>query len=98
MIAWVSPGRIVSVTPLRISLGPSSVSTLTWRSRISRVLMWLLFSLRRFCCGPRSGGGVVEGVLDVDKQVVAVHLDGVDGHRLEGRQRRGLAGAQVERR
>src|SRR3712207_4156855 len=96
MIAWVSPGRIVSVTPLRIALGPSSVSTLTWRSRISRVLMWLLSS--SWYVVPRSGGRVVEGVLDVDQQVVAVHPDGVDRHRLEGRQGRGLAGPQVEGR
>src|SRR5687767_12762385 len=88
MIAWVSPALIVSVTPLRISFGPSSVSTLTCRSRISRVLM----------CGCLSGCGVVDRVVEVDEQVVTVDLDGVDRHRLERRQGRGLAGAQVEPR
>src|SRR5690606_42065123 len=39
MIAWVSPVRIVSVTPLRIGVVPASVSTVTWRSRISRTDM-----------------------------------------------------------
>ena len=34
MIACVSPSLMVSVTPLRISLGPSSVSTETCRSLI----------------------------------------------------------------
>ena len=32
MIAWISPSLIVRVTPLRISFGPSSVSTVTCRS------------------------------------------------------------------
>src|SRR3954447_14363785 len=112
MIAWVSPGRIVSVTPLRISLGPSSVSTLTCRSRISRVVscgaegvLIVLFSSRwssRRAAPSRGHGcsrsGVVERVLEVDEQVVALDLDRVDGDRLEGRERRGLAGAQVEGR
>ncbi len=39
MIAWVSPSLMVRSTPLRISLGPSSVSTETCRSLISSVAM-----------------------------------------------------------
>ncbi len=44
MIAWVSPVRIVRVMPLRISVSPASVSTVTCRSRISRTAMGFLFS------------------------------------------------------
>ena len=44
MIAWVSPDRTVRSTPRRISLAPSSVSTVTCRSRISRVDMGSQFS------------------------------------------------------
>src|SRR5688500_15719941 len=47
MIACVSPSLIVSVTPLRISLGPSSLSTWTWRSLISTVLISSCLSLLR---------------------------------------------------
>src|SRR5688500_6968043 len=82
MIACVWPSRIVSVTPLRISLGPSSVSTLTCRSLISRVLI----------------ASLVGRVLDVDEHVVAVDTDGVDRHRLGRREGGRLAGAQVEGR
>ena len=39
MIAWVSPDLIVRSTPLRISIAPCSVSTETFRPRISRVLI-----------------------------------------------------------
>src|SRR5690348_13204031 len=42
MIACVSPSRMVRLTPLRISLGPSSVLTETCRSLISSVAMSVL--------------------------------------------------------
>ena len=45
MIAWVSPLPTVRSTPRRICLGPSFVSTLTCRSRISRVDMLFLLGL-----------------------------------------------------
>ena len=48
MIACVSPPLMVRSTPLRISLGPSSVATVTCRSRISSVAMRWSLSCRRF--------------------------------------------------
>src|SRR5689334_8229365 len=80
MIAWVSPSRMVRSTPLRISLGPSSVCTETCRSLISSVAMSVL-----------SDVGV-----GVDQYVVAVDPRGVHGDRDGGREAGGLAGAQVE--
>src|SRR4051812_8116165 len=88
MIAWVSPSLMVRSTPLRISLGPSSVSTVTCRSRISRVLMSVLLL----------GSAVVERGGRVDEHVVALHAHGVDGDRLGGREAGRLAGAEVEAR
>src|SRR5581483_4362709 len=91
MMAWVSPSRTVRSTPRRISrwvpapsappTEPALPSTLTCRSRISRVATLEL---------------LVSGQRDVD--VVAFDLDGVDRHRLGGRQPGGLAGTQVEAR
>src|SRR5680860_1445458 len=46
MIAWVSPALMVRSTPFRISFGPSSVSTLTCRSLISKLAMSLLTPYR----------------------------------------------------
>src|SRR6478672_6999435 len=82
MIAWVSPSLMVRSTPLRISLGPSSVSTETCRSLISSVAMSVVSQVR----------------VGVDQYVVPVDLHGVDGDRLGGRGPGGLAGAQVEAR
>src|SRR3954464_14870642 len=99
MIACVSPARIVRVTPLRISLAPSSVATVTWRSRISRVLTVGSFASRvSVRSGAAGSGRAVERGVDVDEDVVALDSHGVDRDRLEGRERRGLAGAQVEGR
>src|SRR3954451_15391209 len=89
MIACVSPLRTVSVTPLRISLSPSSVVTETCRSLISRVLMLLGYSL---------WGYSVQGLLDVDVDVCASYVDRESGDGLRRRQAGGLAGAQVEAR
>src|SRR5918993_1571254 len=80
MIAWVSPDRIVRVTPRRISVAePSSVWTETWRSLISRVVMR---------CSALLGQG------DVD--VVALDADGVDGDGDDGGRTGGVARTQVE--
>src|SRR5690242_119304 len=101
MIAWVSPSRIVSVTPLRISLSSSSVLTVTWRSLISRVLMWC-FSFRwsrlRSTTDRSLGCDAVQGGGDVDVHVGAADVDGERGDRLGGREPGGLAGAEVEAR
>src|SRR6478752_4341200 len=82
MIAWVSPALMVRSTPLRISLRSPSASTVTWRLRISRVLM--------------RSGLLLDGVVDVDVDGVAVDLHGVDGDRLGRGEGQRLAGAQVE--
>src|SRR6478735_1089927 len=82
MIAWVSPSRMVRSTPLRISLGPSSVSTLTRRSLISSVAMSVV---SHWC-------------VQVDEYVVAVDADGIDGYGFGGRRAGRLAGAEVEAR
>src|SRR5512140_573211 len=72
MMACVSPERIVRVTPRRISLAPSSVSTETWRSLISRVDMR---------CSALLGQGDVDVVtLDAD----GVDGDGDDGRGAGG--------------
>src|SRR3954454_11231638 len=82
MIACVSPSLMVRSTPLRISFGPSSVSTETCRSLISSVAMSV----------------VSQVLVGVDQYVVPVDLYGVDGDRLGRRWARGLAAAQVEAR
>src|SRR6478735_7665766 len=82
MIAWVSPLLMVRSTPLRISLRSPSASTVTWRLRISRVLM--------------RSGLLLDGVVDVDVDGVAVDLHGVDGDRFGRGEGQRLAGAQVE--
>src|SRR4051812_40899185 len=82
MIACVSPSLMVRSTPLRISLGPSSVSTETCRSLISSVAMSVLSQV----------------LVRVDQYVVPVDLHGVDGDRLGGRRTGGLAGPEVEAR
>src|SRR5665647_3195327 len=84
MIACVSPLRTVRSTPRRICLGPSLVSTLTCRSRISRVDMRL--------------SSEVQGRVDVDQHAVAVQGQGVHGNGPNGRQGQRGAGPQVERR
>src|SRR4051794_35550435 len=89
MIAWVSPWRTVRSTPRRISLVPCSVSTLTCRSRISRVDM---------CGGTPSMGWVLQRRGDVDQDVVTVDGHRVDRHRADRRQAGRFAGAQVEPR
>src|SRR3954469_16982557 len=82
MIACVSPSLMVRSTPLRISLGPSSVSTETCRSLISSVAMSVLSQV----------------LVRVDQYVAPVDLHGVDGNRLGGRRTGGLAGPEVEAR
>src|SRR6187402_1088120 len=82
MIAWVSPSRMVRSTPLRISLGPASVSTLTCRSLISSVAMSVV---SHWC-------------VQVDEYVVSVDADGIDGYGFGGRRAGRLAGAEVEAR
>src|SRR3954453_2320025 len=108
MIAWVSPSRIVSVTPLRISLSSSSVLTETCRSLISRVLM--LVGSPRSCVrrseageaqnfvGYSLGGDSVQGGGDVDVHLGAAYLDGEGRHGFGGGKTGGLAGAEVEPR
>src|SRR4051794_28791844 len=88
MIACVWPPSMVRSTPLRISLGPSSVSTVTCRSRMSSVAM--------VCVSLLSRSVVVERGVEVDEHVVALDPHGVDGDRLGGRRPGRLAGAQVE--
>src|SRR6476620_12689527 len=72
MMAWVSPELMVRSTPRRISLVPSSISTETWRSRISSVVMW----------SAHFGGDGDEHVVAVDLH--GVDGDG-DGRRGAGR-------------
>src|SRR6478752_10441103 len=84
MIAWVSPLLMVRSTPLRISLRSPSASTVTWRLRISRVLM--------------RSGLLLDGVVDVDVDGVAVDLHGVHGDRLGRGKAERLAGLQLELR
>src|SRR5699024_5820726 len=84
MMAWVSPELMVRSTPRRISFSPVSVSTVTCRSRISRVVIWL---------SPREGS-VGQG----DEHVLALDLHGVYGNGLGGRQAGGLAGVHIEAR
>src|SRR3954449_11377611 len=55
MMAWVSPVRMVRLTPFRISLVPCSVSMLTCRSLISRVDICLVL----LCTVPSGGGAVL---------------------------------------
>src|SRR6478736_1046812 len=85
MIACVSPALMVRSTPRRIGFGPSFVSTLTCRSRISRVGMGF---------SSESSGSAV----DVDEHALAVDGQGVDGDGADGRGAQRLAGAQVEPR
>src|SRR4029453_11339848 len=96
MIAWVSPSLMVSVTPLRISLAPSSVSTETRRSLMSSVLICMSLSSGEKVWSARVYA--VEGHAGVDVDLVVAHLDREHGDRLGGRQPGGLAGAQVETR
>src|SRR3954453_9590852 len=87
------------------------VSTVTCRSRISSVaIVSFLFSQMSSYVGSRPAGRPVDGRrmaggsagpaahrgVDVDEDVVADHLDRVDGHRLGRRGPARLAGAQVE--
>src|ERR671921_2794829 len=112
MMAWVSPVRMVRLTPFRISLVPCSVSMLTCRSLISRVDMCLVL----LCTVPGGGGavsvwklvrnsvvlaevgcfGAVEDAGEVHVDLIAPDLDGEDGHGIIGRQLQRFAGAQVE--
>src|ERR1700712_5702968 len=64
MIAWVSFEFTVRSTPRRISFGPDSVSTSTWRSRISRVDIKPLSVL--VCGGARAGSGADDLELGLD--------------------------------
>src|SRR6478752_6781116 len=82
MIAWVSPALMVRSTPLRISLRSPSASTVTWRLRISRVLM--------------RSGLLVQRVVDVDIDDAVFDLGGIDRNRVRGGQAQLLARAQVE--
>src|SRR5580704_12715575 len=82
MMACVCPADTVRSTPRRISrLPPAASSTLTCRSRMSRVAIASYFF--RYL-----------GERDVD--VVALDLHLVGGHRLGGRRPGGVAGAQVK--
>src|SRR4051812_29181584 len=90
MMACVSPALIVRSTPLRISLGASSLTTETCRSLISRVAMT-----------NGSPGGLTKSVRgdgDVDENVAVTDVDGVDVDRFAGGWRGGRAGLQVEAR
>src|SRR5947208_2871508 len=94
MIAWVSPSLMSRSTPLRISLGPSSVLTETCRSLISSVAMSVLLrwsSVSRPLDVVGLGG-------EVDEYVVPGDLHGEDGDRLGGRRPERLAAAEVEAR
>src|SRR5690625_6266842 len=82
MIAWVSPLLMVRSTPRRICLGsPSGVSTLTCRSRISRVDMCVCSFLSQW------SGSWVRGV-DVHQDVVSLDNDWIGGIRPGGGQAR----------
>src|SRR4051812_37318894 len=94
MIAWVSPSPMVSVTPLRISLAPSSVSTVTCRSLISSVLICVSLPCFEVCGSGRLYA--VGGLGHVDVDAVLAYLDGERRDRLGGREPRRLAAAQVE--
>src|SRR3954447_19825894 len=108
MIAWVSPSRIVSVTPLRISLPSSSVLTETCRSLISRMLM--LVGSPRSCVrrseagearnfvGYSLRGDSVQGGGDVDVHIGSAYLDREGRHGFGGGKAGRLAGAEVEPR
>src|SRR5690625_1438857 len=96
MIAWISPPLMVRSTPLRISLVPSGVSTVAWRSLISRI---------DICGSPRCGwldgvvecsGGELPGRIDRDLAGGLVHPHRVDGDGQHGRQLQRPACAQVE--
>src|SRR5215475_12609643 len=96
MIAWVCPADTVRSTPRRISRLPSRPSgpgvgsaTLTCRSRISRVAIYMSPDRWLACRG---------GTAERDVDVAVLDLHRVDGHGL-GRGRPGrVAGAQVETR
>src|SRR5690625_526316 len=90
MIAWVSPLLRVRSTPRRICLGsPSGVSTLTCRSRISRVDMCVCSFLSQW-----SGSWVRR--VDVHQDVVSLDGDWIGGDRPGGGQAGGGAGVKVE--
>src|SRR5918911_1543679 len=91
MMACVSPDRTVRSTPRRISFVPCSTSTLTCRSRISRVAMRSVL-----LAGDDVGSG--QGRRQVGEDGVALDGGPVDGDRLGGGQPGGPAGAQVEAR
>src|SRR5690625_2705863 len=96
MTAWISPPLMVRSTPLRISLVPSGLSTVAWRSLISRI---------DICGSPRCGwldgvvecsGGELPGRIDRDLAGGLVHPHRVDGDGQHGRQLQRPACAQVE--
>src|SRR5512141_187602 len=89
MIAWVSPSPRVSVTPLRLSLGPSSVSTETCRSLLSSVLIVVSLFSEVWSAGADAVGRL--GGVDVD--AVGAHVDREHRDRLGRGQSGGLAGA-----
>src|SRR4029453_8486546 len=92
MMAWVSPLRIVKSTPVRISLGPYSVSTETCRSRISRVDMNSgLLDFGR--CAERLR---IEWCRYIDEYVVALDAAAIDRDRLRRRQADRFPGRQIE--
>src|SRR5690606_102653 len=99
MMACVSPDLMVRSTPRRIGFGPSLVSTLTCRSRISRVDISgspndsKVSGREKWGSGRNGDRGV-----DVDEDLVAFHGDRIDGHRPGRGQLQRLAGAQVELR
>src|SRR5699024_2969912 len=115
MIAWVSPERIVRSTPFRIWMGSASGSdcaTLTCRSLISRVLIWLVIStlscdgaVRRCMSVGRSGTGGRVLLLDGGGRAFAHLLDRDGGddlleeaahHELAGLDLGDAARAQIE--
>src|SRR4029450_5368991 len=83
--------RAVRRTRRRISSASSPSPTVTCRPRISRTDTFFSLSV-----GGRGGKRVVDG--DIDVHVFPLNADGIDGHRLGGRQVGGFAGAQVEAR
>src|SRR5512135_3747376 len=88
MIACVSPALTSRSTPRRISRWvPAASSTLTCRSRISRVAMSKVSRYFLQC---------ERGLRERDVDVVALGLHRVDRHRHGGRGAGRLAGPDVE--
>src|SRR5690625_5100322 len=94
MMAWVSLLLIVRLTPRRISFLPFSVSTLTCRSRISRVDIYITLFRSRQACRPERLGRFV--FVDIDHDAAVHDAYGINRNWLRSRQGQSLTCLEVE--